>query len=214
MLQMLGMPKLIYGVVILGAGASRRMGQPKLLLPWHGTTVIGQLLNQWRRLGASQIAVVTRIGDHALDRELDRQGLSATDRIRNVEPELGMYQSIRLAALWPGWQNDLTHWLITLGDQPHLRDETLSAIMDFAAQQPAAICQPGYAGRGRHPVILPAAAFRELPQPGHDNLKEFLQHTTYPVSRLPLDDADLERDMDTPEDYLRLNSPRRTPGAD
>ena len=39
------------GVVILGAGASARMGEPKLLLPWRGTTVIGHLISQWRELG-------------------------------------------------------------------------------------------------------------------------------------------------------------------
>jgi len=37
------------GVVILAAGASSRMGQPKLLLPWNDTSVLGDLLNQWKR---------------------------------------------------------------------------------------------------------------------------------------------------------------------
>ena len=41
------------GVVILGAGASSRMGRPKLLLPWRDTTVIGQIIRQWRELGAA-----------------------------------------------------------------------------------------------------------------------------------------------------------------
>ena len=50
------------GVVILGAGASSRMGRPKLLLPWRDTTVIGAILRQWRELGAAQIAVVLRLG--------------------------------------------------------------------------------------------------------------------------------------------------------
>ena len=48
------------GVVILAAGASSRMGRPKLLLPWSGTTVIGHLLNQWRALGASPITKIGR----------------------------------------------------------------------------------------------------------------------------------------------------------
>lgn len=30
--------------IILAAGLSRRMGQPKMLLPWHGTTVLGQVV--------------------------------------------------------------------------------------------------------------------------------------------------------------------------
>jgi len=34
------------GVVILAAGRSARMGRPKLLLPWGGTSVLGHLLAQ------------------------------------------------------------------------------------------------------------------------------------------------------------------------
>ena len=61
------------GVIILGAGASSRMGRPKLLLPWGDTTVIGHLIRQWRELGAAQIAVVHRPGRlRKLDAELDR----------------------------------------------------------------------------------------------------------------------------------------------
>ena len=46
------------GVVILAAGRSARMGRPKLLLPWGGTSVLGHLIRQWEALGAKQIAVV------------------------------------------------------------------------------------------------------------------------------------------------------------
>ena len=35
------------GVVILAAGRSRRMGKPKLLLPWGETSVLGHLIRQW-----------------------------------------------------------------------------------------------------------------------------------------------------------------------
>ena len=51
-----------FGVVILGAGASSRMGRPKLLLPWGDTSIIGHLIEQWRALAAAQIAVVRRPG--------------------------------------------------------------------------------------------------------------------------------------------------------
>jgi len=49
------------GALILGAGKSARMGRPKLLLPWHGTTILGHLIQQWKRLSVEQIAVVENI---------------------------------------------------------------------------------------------------------------------------------------------------------
>ena len=38
--------------MILGAGASSRMGQPKLLLPWGATSVLGHQISTWQVLGA------------------------------------------------------------------------------------------------------------------------------------------------------------------
>ena len=67
------------GVVILAAGRSARMGQPKLLLPWGGTSVLGHLIEQWRALGAKQIAVVCAPGDEAIQAELDRLGFPAAE---------------------------------------------------------------------------------------------------------------------------------------
>ncbi len=58
--------KFALGVVILGAGASSRMGQCKLLLPWGNTSVIGHLIRQWQSLTAHQIAVVLAAGDEVL----------------------------------------------------------------------------------------------------------------------------------------------------
>src|SRR6267143_6254739 len=110
-----------FGVIILAAGASSRMGKPKLLLPWGKTSVIGHLIGQWRELGAEQIAVVTAAGDHALGEELDRLAFPTAARIENPAPELGMFSSIQCAARRPGWKMSLTHWALALGDQPHLR---------------------------------------------------------------------------------------------
>jgi molybdenum cofactor cytidylyltransferase len=141
------------GAIILAAGASSRMGQPKMLLPWGNTTVVGHLVDLWRQLGAKQVAVVCAAGDAALATELDRVGLPATDRISNPQPERGMFSSIRCAAAWEGWHADLTHWVVVLGDQPHLRLESLRPLIDFAAVHPESVCQPSWNGHGRHPVL-------------------------------------------------------------
>jgi molybdenum cofactor cytidylyltransferase len=193
-----------FGVIILGAGASSRMGRPKLLLPWRGTTVIGHLLAQWRELGAAQIAVVLRASDAALAAELDRLNFSKTDRLENPQPERGMFSSIVCAANWSGWQEDVLQWAIVLGDQPHLRSASLRRLLEFSAQNQDAICQPEFDGRTRHPVILPRAALEQLKNSGAANLKEFLQLSVSPRVPCPVTDPGLSLDMDTPEDYKRL----------
>src|ERR1043165_3783096 len=92
------------GVVILGAGASSRMGQPKLVLPWRATTILGHIIEQWKSLGAAQIAVICAVPPHAVHEELDRLGLPPTARILNPAPERGMFSSIQCGAGWPHWQ--------------------------------------------------------------------------------------------------------------
>ncbi len=194
------------GVVILGAGASSRMGRPKLLLPWGGTTVIGQLISQWRKLGAGQIAVVRRSDDAALVEELQRLNFTAANCIENPQPERGMFSSIVCAANWSGWRPEVSHWAIVLGDQPHLRTETLRQLLEFSAQNPGAICQPAFGGHEKHPVILPRRVFAGLKNSGAATLKDFLKLAPPPRVQCVVNDSGLTLDLDTPEDYKRLTS--------
>jgi len=194
-------PAFSVGVVILAAGRSARMGKPKLLLPWRGTSVLGHLLGQWQALGAKQIAVVCAPGQQAIQAELDRLGVPADHRIYNPTPERGMFSSIQCAARWAGWQAAITHWAIVLGDQPHLQPQTLRRALDFSAAQPARVCQPARRGQGRHPVLLPKALFRQLAGSTAATLKEFLAAKAGEVALCEVDDPGLEVDIDRPEDY-------------
>lgn len=193
------------GVVILAAGASVRMGKPKLLLPWRNSKVVGHLISQWRELGATQTAVVLRPNDAALTAELDRLEFSKTERIENPQPERGMFSSIVCAANWDGWRKEISSWAIVLGDQPHLRMETLRHLLEFSGQNHIAICQPVFDGCTGHPVILPRTVFGELKNSGAATLKDFLKLATAPCVQCPVTDAGLSLDMDTPADYKRLH---------
>jgi molybdenum cofactor cytidylyltransferase len=192
------------GVVILGAGASSRMGRPKLLLPWRDTTVIGAILRQWRELGAGQIAVVHRPNDAPLALELVRLDHPRADRIENPQPERGMFSSIVCAANWSGWKPEIASWAIALGDQPHLRSETLRQLLAFHSAHAGAICQAEFGGHTLHPVILPRTAFLELKSSRAATLKDFLKLVPVPRVQCSMADDGLALDMDTPEDYKRL----------
>jgi molybdenum cofactor cytidylyltransferase len=197
------MRPLSIGVVLLAAGASSRMGQPKMLLPWGGTSVVGHLIALWQSLGAAQIAVVCGVHSAPLQKELNCLGFSEQNRIINLTPEAGMFSSIRCAARWPRWNTELSHWAIVLGDQPHLRKDTLHSLLAFATNHPDRICQPSFRGRRRHPVILPKEFFRALATCTATHLKEYLQQASQPVVTCEVDDMGLDIDIDTPEDYER-----------
>ena len=202
-----GRAVLDFGVVILAAGASSRMGKPKLLLPWGGTSVLGHLIVQWKALGAGQIAAVWATGNQAVSAELDRLDFPRLNQVVNPTPERGMFSSIQCAARWSGWNAELTHWAIVLGDQPHLRLDTLRALLDFAGAHSNQVCQPSRRGRRRHPVMVPKTVLTELKDSRAESLKEFLQALPSGAALCELDDPGLDFDVDTPADYeqaLRL----------
>lgn len=174
-----------------------------MLLPWGKTSVLGHLITQWRNAGAAQIAVVLPPENEGLRHELDRLDFPKENRIINPAPELGMFSSIQCAAQSPGWVETLTHFVIVLGDQPHLQGTTLNALLDLAARHPQQICQLSRHGRPRHPVLLPGVDFQRLGQSTHESLKQFLQSAPADLMFEESDDAGLDLDLDTPADYQK-----------
>jgi molybdenum cofactor cytidylyltransferase len=189
--------------VILAAGQSRRMGRPKLLLPWRDTSVLGHLLSQWTALGCYQLTVVSAPADQIVQGELDRLKFSSENSIINLTPNQGMFSSIQAAARWGRWDAALTHWAIALGDQPHLHSETLRKLLEFSLAHPDKICQPRYGGHRCHPVVLPKAAWELLAVSQAANFKHFLEASANRISFCELDDPGLILDLDWPGDYQK-----------
>jgi molybdenum cofactor cytidylyltransferase len=189
------------GAAILAAGASSRMGEPKLLLPWGATSIIGHLLSTWQSVGADQIAVVCAPHPHPLHHELDRLGVPASARIINPSPERGMFSSVRCAAGWAGWNGDLTHIAFLLGDQPQISRSTIGSVLDHAVSHPEKICQPAFHGRPKHPVIFPRDMFLKVAATTSETLRDFLENYGPSRSFKEIPDDSLLIDLDSPADY-------------
>jgi molybdenum cofactor cytidylyltransferase len=179
------------------------MGTCKLLLPWDGKTVLTHLLDQWRIAGAAQIAPVIDPSNQPLRKALAHAGFSPSDWIENESPQLGMFSSLQEASRWTGWLSTLTHWIISLGDQPHIQTSTLRLLLDAARENPTHICQPALNGHTAHPIILPASNFRELAQNNVPDLRTYIRTREALRLRVAVEDAGVSRDLDTPEDYAR-----------
>ena len=176
------------------------MGRPKMLLPWAGTTVIGHVIDVWTdNFHAAQVAVVCAPLPSPVRSELNRLGFPVRNCITNAAPENGMFSSIQAAATWQGWNPGLTHFVLALGDQPHLSLETLRLLLTSAGQNPDAIHQPAFNGRARHPVVFPAREFQVLMATEHSTLRDFLAASKR--SLINVIDPGLDLDLDYPADY-------------
>lgn len=189
--------RLHLAAVILAAGRARRMGKPKLLLPWHGSTIIAHEIETWRQLGAD-VRIVCGGRPDPIHDELDRLHFPEPSRIVNPNPNDGMFSSIRCAAR-AEWPTDTTHFAIILGDQPHLQKSTLQKLLHFADEELAAICQPRFDSKFGHPVILPRQSFLQLAETKAERLCDFLGDKT--VEAVDVDDPGLKLDIDVAADY-------------
>ena len=177
------------------------MGQPKLLLPWKGSTILDHLVAVWTELGIDQWTVVTAGPDSPVGRALDHRRFPPENRIINPRPDEGMFSSIQCAARWHGWNKEITHQIVSLGDQPHVKFRTLQMLIRFAKTHPDHIVQPAWNGRPKHPVVLPRAHFKNLARSDAPNLKIYLDGCNSRRMNWPSDDAGLALDLDYPSDY-------------
>jgi len=144
--------------VVLAAGASTRFGQPKLLLPWGETTLLGQVVD--RALAAEGIdEVIVVVGC-----EGERVAAAVRDRpVRIVVNEAwveGQGSSVRtgLAALPAG----VSAALFLLADQPEVTAEVIEALVRRHRQTLAPIVAPNYRGQRGNPVLFDRSIFAEL----------------------------------------------------
>lgn len=144
--------------IILAAGASRRLGQPKQLLVYKGETLLGRSIRLANEAGVAPVCAV--LGAHA---EVIRASVepSGATVVVNDEWEQGIASSIHagLHALHP----DTPGVLILSCDQPRLTARHLRALIEaFAAQASPAIVASAYAGVHGVPAVFPRVVFGEL----------------------------------------------------
>ncbi len=201
------------GVILLAAGESRRMGQPKMLLPWGATSVIGQVVSIFSAGLSSafnqpsnpdyEILVVTG-GAHTLV-ETEVTHLAEKYPVRSIyNPNYalgGMVSSIQtgLKALSPG----TIAVLIGLGDQPQVREKTIRKICTTFKQTASPILIPSFQNRRGHPWLAEKQLWPEiLALPSSANPRQFLDAHAAQIQYVTAD-ASILQDLDTPEDYDR-----------
>jgi len=144
--------------LILAAGASTRLGQPKQLLPFAGTTLLGHVVGEVRAAAALDEVIVVIGGAAAEVRE--RVQLHGARVVENPEFGEGCSASYRtgLGVVDPRAEAVA----ILLGDQPGVGPAVIDTVVEEWRRTRGRIMLASYQGREGHPLIFASALFDQL----------------------------------------------------
>lgn len=188
-----------YGIVILAAGNSSRLGRPKQLLPYQQQTLLVHTIQQ--ALVVPDCAVVVILGAYATDIQplLPKEVTS----IINNQWSLGMGSSIQTAMQYLRPLSHLQGCLLTVCDQPYISSGIFNTLIDTHRSTLAPIVASSYDGTIGVPAFFHSTLFEELAKlHGQSGAKPVIERYRPEVATIPFPQG--TTDIDTIEDYQRL----------
>lgn len=189
-------------IVVLAAGASKRMGSPKQLLKWGDGTLIGNAIETVSKLASNELIVV--LGAHY---ELIKNVIqtSPVTILNNENWEKGLGSTIAFAVEYlQNSKSNVDGVLITLCDQPLITADFLNLFISKFQSGKNQILATSY-GNGKQgvPVLFDKVYFNDLEKLNSDEgAKEILKKYSSHVEALtPQMD---NKDLDTSEEYTAL----------
>ncbi len=185
--------------VVLAAGSSRRLGQPKQVLALDGATVLDATLDVARASACDPVVVVLGGAAEQVREEVDLDGVHV---VENHDYSTGCATSIRtaIAALPP----EVTGIVLMLGDQPRVRVETVQELEASAHEHAVGVCE--YDDALGHPLWFDREMFGALESMHGDKAVWKLvdaEADGADVVRVRIE-GPMPRDIDTWEDYQAM----------
>ena len=183
--------------LVLAAGVSRRLGEPKQLLAYRGTTVLGATLDMARSCGFDQL--LATVGGASAELR-DRVDFRDCQVVENEQYASGCSSSIGAAL---GVVDDRSEGIILLlGDQPEVTTGAVKRLREAAGSSFLGVCR--YDDGVGHPFWFRRQVFDDLRAlHGDKAVWKLLESGSYPVREVEVA-GNIPLDVDTWEDYQAL----------
>ena len=186
--------------IILAAGESKRMGQPKMLLPWGEETVVSHVISVFRSAGVDDILVVTGGTREGVEHAISHHKVRAVYNEDFANGE--MLSSIQCGIRALSHQTQAV--LIGLGDQPQVQERSVQLICRKFTDSKASIVVPSYKMRRGHPWLITRPLWDDLLNLESPHTpRDFLNAHHDIIQYVNMNNPDILADLDTPEEYQR-----------
>jgi molybdenum cofactor cytidylyltransferase len=192
--------------LLLAAGGSTRMGRPKLLMTVGAKTVLEIVLHEHLASSVGRICVTVPGGVGGFDAVAAAYGDERVAFLRVAGPS-EMSESLKQGWGWLQAHGRPDGIMISLGDKPLVRSQTIDLVVGAFAGSRKLICVPVHAGRRGHPVILDSAFDVEIGRTtGDRGALEILARHPDEIEEVTIATDEILIDIDRLEDIETVRS--------
>jgi len=189
---------MIYGIV-LAAGESKRMGQPKQLLPFGKQTLIETVVENVLQSQIQKTVVVLGANKDEIAKKLDKYPVSM---IFNPRFKQGMLSSIQRG--FEAIAKEASAVLIILGDQPTIPAWVIDSIIHTYRNTGKGIVVPVFQMRRGHPVLFDCKYRDEVAAlDAAVGLRALVHGHPDDVEEVAVESPAILKDIDYPEEYVK-----------
>lgn len=194
--------------IVPAAGASRRMGSPKLLLEFEGKPLIARVVAALLEGGARPVIVVAPPPDAPEGPQIAEAASRAGAVV--VAPEIRpaeMRDSIELGvAELERSARPPRAVVLAPADSPKLEGPLVARVLAAWREQPESIVIPTSSGRRGHPIVLPWRLARTIVElPPDVGVNALVARHAADVVEIEIAGEAVVTDLDTPEDLRRIS---------
>jgi molybdenum cofactor cytidylyltransferase len=188
--------------IILAAGESKRMGEPKMLMPWGKSTVLQTVISTFQAAGVNDILVVTGSAHEKIESLIGKtvqtifnENYANGEMLSSIQ--LGLKEKMREASAA----------LICLGDQPQVQIRTVQSVCEAFHNTKSKLIVPSYQMHRGHPWLVARPLWDELLKlRSPKSPRDFLNKHSRNIMYINVETSTVIEDLDTPEDYLKFKT--------
>ena len=183
--------------IILAAGESKRMGEPKQLMPFGQSTILEKAIDNLLSSAVNEIIVVL---GYKAEEVLKTIATKPVKIAINPDYKQGMSTSIIAGLSLIARQAQAV--MLALGDQPLVDSQTINQLIEEFYNHDKGIVVPTYHGKRGHPVIF-AIKYKQklLELTGDIGGREVIKDHPDDILEVAVDSESVISDIDTINDY-------------